>query len=113
MEGNPQSDANVRLYPLDGKKYVGDVLVYGLGQDDTKATAYISPSIKEKLLPLFDENQAFGEMHKSALGFYSVNNTNAKLVVFGALSQQVANSMSSTQSKAGICSTRLNNSFAV
>jgi hypothetical protein len=106
-----ESDVKVTLAPgngmervtceVNGVKYIGDALVYGMGQDDDKATAYISDSIKKKLLPLFDENQSFGDMHKSALGFYATNNVNSKLVVFGALSQQIANSLPLAQSKAG------------
>jgi hypothetical protein len=86
---------------LNGVDYEGDMLIYGMGQDDVTATAYISDGIKKKLLPLFDENQSFGDMHKSVLGFYANHNANSKLIVFGALSQQIANSIPLAQSKAG------------
>ena len=86
---------------VNGTEYEGDILVYGLGQDDKQATSYINDNIKKKLLPLFDENQSFGDMHQSALGFYATNTMSSKLIVFGALSQQVANSIPLAQSKVG------------
>jgi hypothetical protein len=86
-----------------------DYVVYGLGQDADLATDYISSSIKNQLVPIFDKNQRFGEVTASVLGFQSENyvwatggNLQNSLMVVGALSAQVANDVPMTKAKDAI-----------
>jgi hypothetical protein len=83
-----------------------DYVVYGLGQDANVATDYISTKIKDQLVPIFDKNQRFGDVTSSVLGFQSENyiwetgrNVQNSLMVVGALSAQVANSVPMTKAK--------------
>jgi hypothetical protein len=83
-----------------------DYVVYGLGQDAELATDYISSSIKNQLVPIFDKNQRFGDVTASVLGFQSENyvwatgaNLQNSLMVVGALSAQVANDVPMTKAK--------------
>ena len=86
-----------------------DYVIYGLGQDAELATDYISTSIKNKLTPIFDKNQRFGDVTASVLGFQSENyvwatgkNVQNNLMVVGALSAQVANDVPMTKAKDAI-----------
>jgi hypothetical protein len=89
---------------VGSKHLIADMVVYGLGQDDKQATKYISQNLKDELIPIFDKNQSFGEMHESVFGFCSKDyddNNGRGVVVIGALAQSLANTVPIARAKEG------------
>jgi hypothetical protein len=106
IEWKPNSIGNDQILCQVGNETVkGDILVYGVGQDDVEATKYISGSLKSQLLPLFDNNQRFGDVHESVLGLCSKHPLGDSkrgrydVLVVGALAQQVASKLPMCRAK--------------
>ncbi len=65
----PGSDKPVTVF-LENQVIKGDLYVYGMGQDADEAVKnVIPPELRTGLVPIYDINQRYGQVHETVLGF--------------------------------------------
>jgi hypothetical protein len=77
---------------ISGKSHLGDLFVYGMGQDPSDAMKGVVPAeFRNRLQPIYDINQRFGAAHETVVGLKLENSDwTTGFEVIGALATQVA-----------------------